>query len=287
MKIAAAPISWGVCEVPGWGAQLPPERVLAEAARLGFTAVEAGPEGFLPADPLAARRLLAAHELRLVGGFVAAVLHVEQRRAQELDAVEQRATWLAAAGGEVLVLAAASGRGDFEQGTELDERGWSTLATSLAQAGELATRHGLTLAVHPHVGAAIERREHVERFLERSALGLCLDTGHLVVGGADPVALAREATARIAHVHLKDVDAALAEAVRAGRLGYAAAVRRGLYRPLGEGDARIDEVLASLEAHGYEGWSVLEQDVALADEREDPAPSIERSLAFVTAHAGL
>lgn len=25
-KIAAAPISWGVCEVPGWGLQMEPSR---------------------------------------------------------------------------------------------------------------------------------------------------------------------------------------------------------------------------------------------------------------------
>jgi hypothetical protein len=27
-RIAAAPISWGVCEVPGWGHQMAAERVL-------------------------------------------------------------------------------------------------------------------------------------------------------------------------------------------------------------------------------------------------------------------
>lgn len=29
-RIATAPISWGVCEMPGWGYQLPAESVLAE-----------------------------------------------------------------------------------------------------------------------------------------------------------------------------------------------------------------------------------------------------------------
>ena len=33
-RLAAAPISWGVCEVPGWGRQLAPERVLAGGAKL-------------------------------------------------------------------------------------------------------------------------------------------------------------------------------------------------------------------------------------------------------------
>ena len=32
-RVAGAPISWGVCEVPGWGYQLRPHRVLAEMRR--------------------------------------------------------------------------------------------------------------------------------------------------------------------------------------------------------------------------------------------------------------
>ena len=35
-RLAGAPISWGVCEVPGWGLMLPPERVLGEMAALGL-----------------------------------------------------------------------------------------------------------------------------------------------------------------------------------------------------------------------------------------------------------
>ena len=50
-RIAAAPISWGVCEVPGWGYQLPRERVLAEMREVGMVATEFGPDGFLPEGP--------------------------------------------------------------------------------------------------------------------------------------------------------------------------------------------------------------------------------------------
>ena len=79
-KIAAAPISWGVCEVPNWGTQLAPDRVLDEAQRLGFHAIEAGPPGFLPSDAKTAVRALDARGLRCIGGFVTAVLHDRARR---------------------------------------------------------------------------------------------------------------------------------------------------------------------------------------------------------------
>jgi len=49
-RIAGAPISWGVCEVPGWGYQLPADKVLSEMSSLGLAATELGPDGFLPTD---------------------------------------------------------------------------------------------------------------------------------------------------------------------------------------------------------------------------------------------
>ena len=48
-KIAGAPISWGVCEVPGWGYRLGPDTVLTEMREVALLATELGPDGFLPA----------------------------------------------------------------------------------------------------------------------------------------------------------------------------------------------------------------------------------------------
>ena len=286
MKLAAAPISWGVSEVPDWGVQLPPGRVLADMSRLGLEATEAGPPGFLPPDPGEARRLLTANGLRLVGGFVTAVLHDPAIRASELASVERQARWLADGGAEVLVLAAATGRAGYSAGEELSEDEWRALIDGIDRVAEVASRRGLAVAVHPHFGTAIERPRHVERLLERSAHPLCLDTGHLALGGADPVAVARDAGPRVRHVHLKDVDARLAAQVREGTLAYAQGVRQGLYVALGEGAARVREVLALLRATGYAGWYVLEQDVMLDRTPEDGPPAwIERSLAFAKRHA--
>lgn len=284
-KIAAAPISWGVCEVPGWGMQLSPERVLAEAQRLGFHAVEAGPPGFLPTDARDAARTLDARGLRCIGGFVTAVLHDRALRDAELAAVERQAAWLHDAGAELLVLAAATGRDGYEGRTELTDEEWSCLFETLPLVEAIASPKRLTVVVHPHVGTVIERPSDIERLLVRSHAWLCLDTGHAFVGGGDPAGIARAAGRRVRHVHLKDADGALSAAVRDGRLSYAAAVQQGLYRPLGDGDARISDVLTELRSVGYDGWYVLEQDVALKDANADPLPSIERSLTFVSARA--
>jgi inosose dehydratase len=285
MKLAAAPISWGVCEVPDWGLQLGPDRVLADMRALGVHATEAGPPGFLPADPAAARALLDSCGLRLVGGFVTAVLHEKARRADELASVNRQAEWLAAGGAEFVVLAPALPQTGYSGAAEIPDAAWPALFEGIDRVAEIADSSGLGVAVHPHWGTAIERPRHIERFLKETAHALCLDTGHIALGGADPLKVARDAGSRVRHVHLKDVDEALAVRVRGGSVSYNVAVRAGLFRPLGEGAARVEDVLGELRRAGYAGWYVLEQDVML--ERE-PAPGppewVRRSAAFARKH---
>ncbi|MFI0938296.1 TIM barrel protein [Streptomyces sp. NPDC021020] len=270
-QIAAAPISWGVCEVPGWGHQLTPERVLAEMAGLGIGASEFGPDGFLPGP------LLAAHGVTAVGGFVPAVLHDPDR--DPLPDVRAALDRFTTAGARTLVLAAATGRDGYDDRPPLDAAGWRTLLARLDGIAALAESLGVTAALHPHVGTLVEGPDEIGRVLEGSGVGLCLDTGHVLVGGGDPVELARRAADRVTHVHLKDVDAGAAAAVRAGRTSYGAAVEAGLYRPLGRGDLDLPVLLAALDAAGYAGWYVMEQDTVLTAE---PPPG-EGPLADVAA----
>ena len=285
MKLAAAPISWGVCEVPDWGLQLAPDRVLADMRALGVRATEAGPPGFLPADPAASRALLDSCGLHLVGGFVTAVLHESARRADELASVKRQAHWLAAGGAELVVLAPALPQTGYSGAAEIPDAAWPTLFEGIDRVVEIAHSVGLGVTVHPHWGTAIERPRHIERFLQETAHALCLDTGHIALGGADPLEVAREAGPRVRHVHLKDVDGALAARVREGSVSYNDAVRAGLFRPLGEGAARIQDVLGELRKAGYAGWYVLEQDVML-DREPAPGPPewVTRSAAYARKH---
>ncbi|MDQ3783028.1 MAG: TIM barrel protein [Actinomycetota bacterium] len=274
-KVAGAPISWGVCEVPGWGHQVDPNRVLAEMASLGLTATELGPDGFLPAKPAALRRLLARYRLRLVAGFVPVVLHVPHTWERERSRFEQRCATLAAGGAEVAVLAAATGSAGYDTNTaELDDTAWGHLTAAIEQTAVLAGRYGLATALHPHYGTVIESSAHIARLLATSPVDLCLDTGHVVVGGGDPVDIAAAATGRISHVHLKDVDAAVAARVRTGELTYRQAVIEGMYRPLGAGDLDLAAILTTLDHAGFDGWIVLEQDTVLPAEPEVAAGPI-------------
>lgn len=266
-RTAAAPISWGVCEVPGWGVELPPDRVLAEMRELGLAATEAGPEGYLGSTRAEMAALLARHQLRLVGGFVPVVMH--DRAAPALDGAAAAARLFAALGADVLVSAAAWEAGR-PAGEPLSRDEWRRLADTLDRLDELAAAHGLTHALHPHLGMAVETADDVGRVLEGSDVRLCLDTGHLTLGGADPVRLATEAHDRVAHVHLKDVRSDLVARVRAGELSHLEATRLGIFRPLGTGDVPIAEAVGVLETSGYEGWYVLEQDASLGSAATEP-----------------
>jgi inosose dehydratase len=260
-RLAAAPISWGVCEVPGWGRMLPADRVLSEMASLGLRATELGAIGFLPQDPAAVRRALGAHGLRLVAGFVPVVLH-ERSFDVTRAAAEDAARLLAGAGAEVFVAAAVT---DFAWSPRvaLDVAAWDRMAAHLAELEALVAGHGLALALHPHVGTLVETAEDVEAALARSEVGWCFDTGHLLIGGADPADFVRRHGDRIVHVHLKDVDARLAARLNAGELTLVEATQAGLFRPLGRGDAGIAETLRLLHRSGYRRWLVLEQDTAI------------------------
>src|SRR3954462_9602116 len=169
-RLAGAPISWGVCEVPGWGLTLPPDRVLAEMAALGLRATELGPAGYLPTDAAALRAALDAHGLRLVGGFMPVVLHEPSFAAPRAapDAAARplaapgAAGVLAAAGADVFV-AAAVVDAYWSPRVALDDRQWGHLVAHLAELERLVQGHGLTLALHPHAGTQVETAADVER----------------------------------------------------------------------------------------------------------------------------
>jgi inosose dehydratase len=267
MRIASAPISWGVCEVPGWGYQLTPERVLAEMRDIGLPATELGPEGFLPSDPAQLTELLDSFGLSCVGQFAPVVLHDPDH--DPLPDIAGPLDALVACRADVLVLAAATGSDGYDARPALDDRQWATMLTNLDRLADAAAERGVLAVLHPHVGTTVETRGEVERVLGGSAIQLCLDTGHLLIGGTDPLQLVREAPDRVAHAHLKDVDAGLAAEVQAGHLTYTEAVRRGMYTPLGAGDVDIAGIVTALRNNGYDGWFVMEQDTVLDGEPLD------------------
>ena len=286
-QIAGAPISWGVCEVPGWGRMLPPERVLSEMASLGLRATEMGPVGYLPSDPAELRALLDRHGMGLVGAFVPLVLH-EPSLDQAREVLDDVVPLMTALDADVLVAAAVTDA-LWSPRVPLETGDWARIVRNLRELSELAAASGLQLALHPHAGTLVETAEDIDAVLAHGEVDWCLDTGHLAIGGTDPVQFTEANAGRIVHVHLKDVDMELAGRVRSGELSLVEATRRGLFRPLGDGDASIDEVVEQLDRHGYERWLVLEQDTTLTGEEppvgRGPVLDVRKSIDYLATLA--
>jgi inosose dehydratase len=167
----------------------------------------------------------------------------------------------------------------------MDDEQWHYFGRHLDALERRVNEYGLTLALHPHVGTQIETAADVARALTVSDAGWCLDTGHLLIGGADPVDFVRDHGDRIVHAHLKDVDAGMAQRLRGGELSLVAATQAGLFRPLGQGDARIDAVVDLLDRAGYGRWLVLEQDTAITGEEppvgDGPVSDVRTSIDYL------
>ena len=283
-RLAGAPISWGVCEVPNWGLQLSVERVLGEMEELGLQATELGAAGWLPADADEINKILGGHHLRAVAAFVPLVLHDATKLDEYLAVARDAAALLQAVGASRFVTCVVSDPGDWQR-PSLTEANWRNLYDGLGAVGEIAAQHRLSQVLHPHVDSLIEQADELQRVMEHTDVDVCLDTGHLEIGGADPVRFAEEHATRVGLVHLKDVNVAVADRLRSGELSLMQAVQAGVFTPLGQGDVALDRVVTTLESAGYDGWYVFEQDAALTDGEppagEGPIGDVRTSVQFL------
>lgn len=280
-RIAGAPITWGVDGSPGWGYLMDRNRVLSEMQSVGLKATELGPDRYFPTDPRELEPLLGEYGLDLIGAFVPLTLYRPELVSDTLSYCERATKTLSGAGSSVMVLGPSSHLDGYDTPVTLTEQEWDLFFENLRRVVDINGEGGLATAVHPHWAMAIERPEHIHRLLERSNAGLCLDTGHIYLGGGDPVAIAEEAGARVVHVHLKDVDETKARQVLSGEVPFREAVINDLFVPLGEGAVDIAGVIQYLESIGFDGWYVLEQDVSLSGEPPEGEGPIADAIASV------
>ena len=265
-----------------WGHQINAERVLSEAVAVGEGAITAGPPRFLPDRSDQAKSLLRRHHVQVVAGQVHAILHHHAIRGPELAHIDGHAHWLAAIGADTLVLSAIPERSPTAaRAPALSNAEWAHLLHLVGSVEHVCARHRLKLAVQPRFGSTIQGPEEIERLLVGSEAGVCLDIAHLVIAGADPVEVVELAAGRIQHVHLNDVDTNLAQRVREGTVDYKEAIARGMYRPIGEGGAKVERVVDALRTSGYRAWYTLEQETRLPTAEDRPLGRISRSLEYV------
>ena len=126
---------------------------------------------------------------------------------------------------------------------------WARVGETLADLATDCALLGVRVAFHPHAGTYVETGAEVDALMAAVrdvSVGLCLDTGHLLYGGADPVAVARTYSDRIWHVHAKDVRAKRLADARRETTDYSTAVGRGVFAPLGDGSIDFPALAATL-----------------------------------------
>jgi inosose dehydratase len=298
VRFAGAPVSFGVDEVQADAWRPTPDMVVGAIAGLGMQGTELGPPEFL-GTPSEARARLERHDLELVGAYFPLPFARDDDFAEALAELPRQLADLLARcpfGSQPKVILGDA----FDQPERLEIAGAARLhpaaflpahrrarfVDNIHRAAEASQRAGLDAVVHPHAGTYIETEDEIRDVAERmdaSLVGLCLDTGHIRLGGGVPARIAAEFRHLVRHVHAKDCDPMAVARVVHLRPGLRRAMEMNVFCELEAGDADIASVVKELDANDYRGWIVLEQDrkVEATTSMRDLTQSVRRNLEVI------
>jgi len=291
-RFACAPVSWGVEDYYGPSWEQPYERILDEMVECGYTGTELGPYKYFPTDPATLAPVLRRRSLEMLSSFVPVNLADPARVAETADLIRSVGSLLAALGGPCVILADAqskeresiAGRVPEDGSASLTAEQWRNVARIAGEAEKIAGEFGLDLVFHPHVATFVETPQETERFFDAvsaSKIGLCLDTGHCLYGGGDPVAIATRYKSLLRYVHIKDIDATVLEESNRKKLNFDQAIEAGVFTQIGEGCIDFQTFFRTLQENGYSGWCVVEQDIKYGVSTVAPKESMKASLRFL------
>lgn len=293
-SIGTVPILWNNVDVEALRHAIDAATLLDEMARLGYEGTQLG-IGFPEGEAL--RSMLADRQVRLAEVYAALPATSEGPTAGSADVGRERLRLLREGGGEVLCVALDgspdrdrwAGRASDHLTPRFTDAAWDALAGVLHALADDAMTAGHRLVFHPHAGTFVETPQEVDRLVaatDPARVGICLDVGHYLVGGGDPVDALRRLGERVTHVHLKDVDPLVLARMASGEIpDFSAAVRARIFTELGNGALDLLGVLRVLHARGYAGWLMVEQDSSWAPPTEAAAIG-RRVLAFALAVVG-
>lgn len=264
VKIGNAPVSYGAFEVTvGKHDGVPTAAQVLDAVQgAGYTGIDLGPLGYLGLGA-ELRSALDSRGLLLTGGYVeidvtdddapAGGLAELAQVCDQFDAVADGIDRQFLPRPTVALIGSPAAAGP-----DTPTRRWERIERVVGELVSQCGARGYEACLHNEVGTQIADQASVIRVLESTSAAICLDTGHLVAAGGDPLAVLGDWWDRVSHVHLKDARKA------PSGLPFTDAMRLwedDVFCPLGAGDGLVEEVLGSLRAGGYSGWIVVEQDV--------------------------
>ncbi len=284
-SVGINPIVWSNDDFQELGGATTLDACLSEMKAAGYAGSELGHKFPRTSPELAAA--LAKHGLRLVSGWHSTYF-AEKEHEAEMAAARVHLKLLKECGATVFIAAECSRRiyniadaplGWTDDRPRLDDAGWTRVARGLTQLAAECKAVGLTLVYHHHMGTVVQTGAELDRLMaEVPTLGLLFDPGHLAFAGVDPTEVLRRYGARVGHVHLKNVRAAVVKQARAEKWSFRRAVVSGVFTVPGDGspgDGSVDflQAFQRLADHGYSGWLVVE-----AEEDPAKAPPLAKAL---------
>lgn len=269
-RIANAPCSWGVdfadrAENPHW------HQVMDEVAAAGYSAIDLGPVGYFPTDPLQLKDELDSRGLVLSAGGLFDPLTIAASFPAIVEKTHRTCKILRALEAPRLVIidcvsterGSTAGRSDVAP--RLGAMEWKAMISRIAEIARIASsEYGVAPSIHAHAGCYMEFEDELDRAmadLPEELIGLCVDTGHCAYAGIDPVALIRRYRSRVIHVHFKDIDPLTRSSCLANGIDFFTAVASRIFCPLGMGMVDFAAIHELLTEVNYNGMIVVEQDV--------------------------
>ena len=282
ITVANAPCSFGAFELTvGINPNVPDAvELLDQVAEAGYAGIDLGPAGYLGLGEELHERL-SSRGLGLAGGYLelpytdhAALQEAIDRDLNELLSVFDSVSdldpkpkpTLADPGSELRK--ANPGRSSRDRSFGWSDSQWRLFADGYARVHEYCMNRGYEPTFHNETGSYVEAPWEIEKVLELTEAGFCLDTGHLVLGGGDPVAAVNDWSERLNHLHVKDARQSILDSIVENNGNTDDIWRRRAFCAFGEGDIDLDAVFEAVRSTGYSGWLVVEQDIF--PEESDP-----------------
>lgn len=268
VKIGIQPTCWTNDDFPEVGDDTPYQLILDETAAANY---EGGSTGHnYPKHLPSLIKALNERSLTITSTWAGTSFTAPGRYDQTLEFVRSQIAFLKKIGSDTLVVA------ELEEAVNqvrhkavltdrpvFNEPQWYLLTQGLNEAGRIATEEGMKLCYHPHVGTGVQTRDEVDRLLDRTdpnLVSMCLDTGHALFSGHDPIELTMDHISRIKHVHLKNVRKPVLELAVSNNWSFYQSILTGIFTVPGDFDGCIDfiPILDILKESNYQGWIVVE-----------------------------
>ena len=260
-KLGIAPIAWWNDDLAELSDDVSLEECLRQAAEAGLTGMETGRRFPMDMDELGP--ILTRHDISVCGGWFSGLL-LDGNIEIEKERIAQQLVFFKAAGAPCIVYGETARSVQGERQTPLSQKPVLT-ETEMAAYGrkvsdfaDWCTAQGMPIAYHHHMAAAVETEAELDLFMQHSSVPLLFDAGHMAFAGGDNMRVIDKHSARISHVHTKDVRMDVINALDRSRESFLDAVIKGAFTVPGDGSLDFEEIVKALANKGYEGWFVIE-----------------------------